>query len=220
MKKILLLTLAAMLSSAAYAQSFQILDADGNDVSGKTIDVYTEEHIDPFTGPYLVANSNLFVKNISAVIYQCKADFSITEMTNGMHQICLDKCVVQESTGDYATGYKPIKAGESVGLLAEWLPASGASEGKCVVTYNTSIYTAKQNGSDYEYTKVKDGPSVTVNYILGEAGVKDLEANKEVASVTYYDMCGCQVANPTFGLYIKRVAYTDGSVESVKLSVK
>ena len=48
-------------------------------------------------------------------------------------------------------------------------------------------------------------------------GINDLTANKQVASTTYFDMAGRQVSNPTDGVFVKSVRYTDGTVVTVKV---
>ena len=50
-------------------------------------------------------------------------------------------------------------------------------------------------------------------------GVGDVEAAK-VASVKYYDLAGREVTNPAAGIFIKRTAFTDGSVSSLKTIIR
>ncbi len=226
MKKLLLLTFAAMIGSAAYADEsvFQIVDANGNNVSGQTIECKAAEVTDPILGTSAVyANAGLAVKNVTVGAQQCKMTYTISDITHGQHQICFTSCVVKETVGTFELDYKAIKGGKQQGFMAEWFPYDvngNVIDGSCTVTYSTEVYTASKQGNEYVYTKSGDGPSVTIKYYQGEAGVGSIDSDKEVASETYYDLCGCQVANPSFGLYIKRVVYSDGSVESTKVSIK
>lgn len=56
---------------------------------------------------------------------------------------------------------------------------------------------------------------------VGDSAVNELSAdNKEVASTLYYDLTGRMVTNPTSGIYVKVVRYTDGSQRSFKVLKK
>ncbi len=49
------------------------------------------------------------------------------------------------------------------------------------------------------------------------AGIRSTVANGQLQSETYYDLQGRRVTNPAAGLYIRRVVYTDGTIETTKL---
>lgn len=51
-------------------------------------------------------------------------------------------------------------------------------------------------------------------------GINDLTANKQVASTSYFNMAGRQVSQPTNGVFVKSVRYTDGTVITVKVVKK
>lgn len=221
MKKTLLLLLAAFSCMFTYAQNtVQIVDGEGNDFSNKTITVVAEAVEDVFGGTELVADAGLRIKNISDNITYCKvASYNIKEITNGSHQLCYVECIQKSRAGNYQyaenTNPSSIKAGAEKLMRAEWFPAEGATEGKCVVEYKTEIYSY----SDGKYTFVEDGPTVTVNYVLGATAIDGVAADEEV-SVTYYDMLGCKVSSPKAGVYIKRAVMADGTVVCRKVCVK
>ncbi len=222
MKKTLLSLFAAFSCMFTYAQNtVQIVDGEGNDVSDKTITVVAETIVDEFTEvATLVADGGLKIKNISDNITYCKvASYNIKEITNGSHQLCYVECIQKSRAGNYQyaenTNPSSIKAGAEKLMRAEWFPAEGATEGKCVVEYKTEIYSY----SDGKYTFVEDGPTVTVNYVLGATAIDGVAAGEEV-SVTYYDMLGCKVSSPKAGVYIKRAVMADGTVVCRKVCVK
>jgi hypothetical protein len=49
------------------------------------------------------------------------------------------------------------------------------------------------------------------------SAVEDVEAAKDIASVKYLDLAGCEVAEPVNGVFLKVVTYTDGSKETIKV---
>ncbi len=204
----------------SYAQStVRILDEEGNDVSNKTITVAAEAVEDVFGGTELVADAGLKIKNVSDNVTYCKvASYNIKEITNGSHQLCYDACIQKSATGNYRyaekTNPSTIKAGAEKLMRAEWFPAEGATEGKCVVEYKTELYAY----NDGKYTFVEEGPTVTVNYVLGATAVDDIAAVEE-ASVTYYDLLGRKVDSPR-GVCIKRTVMADGTVVCRKVCVK
>ncbi len=205
-----------------YAQStVQIVDGKGNDVSNKTIIVAAETIVDDFTGDAtLVADGGLKIKNVSDNITYCKVvSYNIKEISNGSHQLCYVECIQKSVAGNYQyaenTNPSTIKAGAEKLMRAEWFPAEGATEGKCVVEYKTAIYTYNEG----TYTFAENGPTVTVNYVLGDTdAIGDIAANEEL-SVTYFDLLGRKVDSPK-GVCIKRAVMADGAVVCRKVCIK
>ena len=226
MKKFLLLAFLAILGTSAYAADIvQFVDADGNDVSGKTVEAVVESHDDGFGTIENVAYSNLSVKNVSGSVQYVDVATTITEISNGYHQICFGSCTpAQTAPGEYAgMGAQTMKIDAVQGIMSEWFPAEGATTGQCVITYQAKIYDATIENPAIPIPTFKfkeNGPSVTVIYTFTPTGgVNNLEAGKNVASVRYYNICGSEVSNPATGLYIKRIVYTDGSVKTEKLHI-
>ncbi len=200
-----------------YAQStFQILDGDGNDVTNKTITVTAESVVDDFTEEtILVADAGLKVKNTTDATVQCKVSYTIKEITNGRHSLCYAACQEVSAVGNYPyVDPKPIKAAAEKLMRAEWFPAEGATEGKCVVEYKTALYTYNEG----VYTFVENGPTVTVNYVLGATAIDGVVAD-EAVSVTYFDLTGRKVSEPK-GVCIKRAVMADGTVVCRKVCIK
>ena len=62
--------------------------------------------------------------------------------------------------------------------------------------------------------------SEIVTLDLDPGSVAGIGADRKVSSVRYYDVAGCEVANPSAGIFIKRVVYEDGTVASFKKLVR
>ncbi len=222
MKRFLLLTSTALLSLLTYAQRnvIQIVDAEGNDVSNKTINVVSVTEDDGF-GLISIADSKLTIKNTSDKLIQCKVTYAIKEISNGYHSICFSACEnkTEVCESDYNTP-SPIKANKELPLRAEWFPAEGATDGKCLVEYKTAIYTAALDDEGKPvYTFVADGPSVTVNYTHGTSGVNGIPTDNK-GSVTYYDLQGRKLLAPQSGLCIKKTIQPNGTIVNKKVYIK
>lgn len=69
--------------------------------------------------------------------------------------------------------------------------------------------------SVYKYDGVETRSEI-VSLDLESIAVNGINADKQVASVRYYDIAGREMASPADGLFIKRITYTDGSVTTLK----
>ena len=56
----------------------------------------------------------------------------------------------------------------------------------------------------------------------GDAFVTDIdEVNaKEVKEIKYYTLSGVEIEEPTTGIYIQRILFTDGTVKTIKVAGK
>ncbi len=204
---------------------FQIVDANGNDVSNQTLNVaaVNKELIPGFPEfTQLVADSELSIKNVSDGLVFCKVTYTIEEITSGRHSICFAACEEKDKAGKYDyVDPKSIKAGAETPLRAEWFPAEGATEGKCTVVYNFTVYSAASDEAGQPvYTKVAEGPSARVKYTLGDAtAIENMVGGKKAVSVSYYDLQGRKLASPAQGVCVERSVYKDGTVSSKKISV-
>ncbi|MDE6523095.1 MAG: hypothetical protein K2L17_09775 [Muribaculaceae bacterium] len=73
--------------------------------------------------------------------------------------------------------------------------------------------------SVYNYNGVETRSEIMTLDVEEFMGVDDVDAAK-VASVKYYDLTGREVANPAAGIFIKRTAFHDGSVSSLKTIIR
>ncbi|MDE6547564.1 MAG: hypothetical protein K2L22_01070 [Muribaculaceae bacterium] len=69
--------------------------------------------------------------------------------------------------------------------------------------------------SVYKYDGVETRSEI-MTISLEESAVEDINVDKEVAAVKYFDMSGREVSDPSCGLFIERITYADGSVASFK----
>ncbi len=201
---------------------FQIVDAGGNDVSNQTLTINAETvDIIPGILSQVVADSKLSVKNATDALHFCKITYTIEEITNGYHSLCFSECKTNKTPGTFDYGDpKSIKADAEAPLRAEWFPAEEATEGKCIVVYNFSVYSAAYDEAGQPvYTKISDGPSVRVKYVLGDdTAIESMAGNKKAVSVSYYDMQGRKLASPANGVCVERSVYSDGTVSSKKVN--
>ncbi len=52
------------------------------------------------------------------------------------------------------------------------------------------------------------------------SNVGSVGPDKEIMDMKFFDMQGREVVNPSKGIYVKTVKYSDGSVKTSKISVK
>lgn len=74
--------------------------------------------------------------------------------------------------------------------------------------------------SVYKYEGEETRSEIVTLDLEGLLTVADVNADKKVVGVKYYDVAGREVANPAAGVVIKRVVYEDGSVASSKKIVR
>ena len=205
MKKVFTLCFGLMAAMALHAQSafpVQFADKEGNIIADGTTLNITEFEEDEFTG--VLMPSGLYVKNTSDAAVQCAGSFTITTMSNGAFQSCFPlNCMQASKTGAYTTQNGSLEAGVLKGMQTEWLPTAA---GSCSVTYQLISY--KQNPITQAWTKDQEGPTVTLNFTYATSSLK---APVEVQSVSYYDIQGRPVSQPTRGVFIQKITLADGS---------
>ena len=227
MKKIFLATALFMSVASAFAQKLNTVvyvDANGKEVPDGSTITYSELEDDGF-GSLQVA-TGLSVKNVSDGIQQVRSVMEIKEIPNGSAQVCtFTTCKSVTTPGvsyspidkDGVVQAGPIKAGDVKPLMAEWFPVEG-KYGAFVATYRLEIYKYEKGKG---YTKIGDGPSVTVNQVYADpTGIAGVENSADVKSLDFFDLSGRKVSKPQHGLYVKRTTMSDGTVKTVKQVVK
>ncbi len=230
MKKIYLALICLVMSvSSVVAQTNNTVvftDGDGGAVlaDGATI---TRNHVDgePFGGFYI--HSGLFVKNTAATggTYMSVEQIITSLPAGSSAQICINGgCQTANTAGTLESAVKPLVAGASTDLLAEWFVPTNYT--KCSVTYRIKYYVLGEPKEvvpgiyedTYDFTGY--GPSVTVVYDYADpASINGVSADKEVASESYYSILGRKM-DVAKGLCIKKIVYADGTHKCVKVVVK
>ena len=205
MKKIFTLCIGLMATMALHAQSdfpIQFADKDGNIIAdGSTLNI-TDYEEDEFIGTLM--SSGLYVKNTTDGEVQCAGSFVINTMSNGSFQSCFpENCMQAPGIGNYTTQSGALEAGALKGMQTEWLPKA---PGSCSVKYQ--LVTYKLNSITKQWSQDKFGPTVTLNFTYSTTGLK---TPAEVQSVTYYDIQGRPVSQPTRGIFIQKTTLADGS---------
>ena len=87
--------------------------------------------------------------------------------------------------------------------------------------YNIGIQSIYYpDGKDVNPDNVLKSTIIYVGSPEDPSSVGGIEEAKEIKEVRFFDMQGRQVANPSNGVYVKKTAFTDGSVEASKITVR
>ena len=213
MKKIFTLCFGLMAALTLHAQSdfpLQFADKDGNIIAdGTTLNLTEYEEI---SFGDIQMPSGLYVKNISTETVQGGGTYNIQTLSSGAFQTCFpENCAQKKTTGTFETESGAFAAGSLTNMQTEWLPEA---EGTCVVVYQLQTY--KQNAITQKWTVDKTGPSVTLNFTYSTTGVSAIKNDKVVSSVTYYDILGRQVSQPSRGIFVRKTVYADGTSATQK----
>lgn len=213
-------TLSVNAQTTDIDHTFEFVDANGDIVANGSIINRTEVEENAFGDKQI--SSGLYAKNTTDELKGVAVQLTIASLPSGSFQHCFPgSCQVTPSpkTGySYIQGPLTSTAGATESLQSEWLIDEG-NYGTCTVTYQFLIYEI--DPITWEYTFVAYGPSVTSNYTYTDpAGINANVADKKLNSVTYYDLSGREVSNPAGGVYVKKMAYADGTVNTSKVLLK
>jgi len=199
-KKLFTLCVGLFAALVLQAQSdfpLQFVDKDGNVIAdGSTLYITEVEDM----GFMVLMSSGLYVKNTSSDVVQCAGSFAVVSMSNGSFQSCFPlNCMQASTTGIYTTQNGAMAAGETKAMATEWLPTG---EGTCVVTYE--LLTYKKNAATQKWIIDQHGPSVTLDFAYGTAGVGAMQNDngRMADDHVVFDMQGRRVTTPTKGVYI------------------
>lgn len=217
MKQYLTLFVGLIAALAVKAQSdfpLQFADKEGQVIADGSVLSFTDCEYDSFGEPQIP--TNLWVKNISDTPVQGGGQYTVQSISNGAFQTCFPiNCVRQTAPGDYTTGNDTFAPGQLRSMMTEWFPAS---EGVCTVTYQLCTYRLNPNSN--RWLPDGNGPTITLNFNYGTAFIKDCQVQKDVVSLSYYDLRGQQTEKPVQGLYIKKTTYTNGANKTEKLFIR
>ncbi len=236
MKKFYSIAFALLLGATSlFAQKntdvrFVTIDEDVNKTGevedGAVINVSTITD-DGFQEAYI--GTGLGVENTTDNGKRVQIDYEILKLDNGCVQCCFSTCKTYDALGTYytpmlsASGNRinlPVVKKHAVNDLAgEWF---FKGDGTATVKFTIKIGTLNATKTDAESKDVYDvveGPSVTVNFIKGAAGINSAVAATS-AQTTYFDLTGRKVASPSHGVYVQKQVLSDGSVKTAKVLLK
>lgn len=215
----LFLTLAACLGMQAQTDFLvQFADKNGNVIANGTTLNLTEYETDSFGDIQLP--TGLCAKNTTSAPILVKGKYTVETLDNGIFQTCFpENCNTHNAIGNYETQGGQLGASELKNMQTEWKPTT---EGSCKVTYQLYYWGT----NDFGGQSFVEGPKVTINFTYSNS--TDIDAAKTsigIRSITYYDLTGSPVVGaggvpPAQGVYIRKVAYTDGTTAVSKYQRK
>lgn len=216
MKKLFTLCLGLIAALATQAQNefpLQFADKDGNIIADGSVVVLTDAIVDEAFGDVQIP-AHLYVKNISDAAVEGGGFYEVTRLDNGDFQTCFPvTCTRRMEIGEWETGNGTIEAGALKDMQTEWFPTE---DGICTVVYQ--LVTYKQNAITKAWAIEKAGPTITINFAYGAAGINAIA--KTTDTVKYFNMQGQPVSNPTRGMFVKKTYLSNGTVQSQKILIR
>ena len=194
------------------AQDFPLrfVDSNGNEVADGSVLDLTE--VEDLGFGDVQISSGLFVENLTSEDVACGSEYSITALPNGAFQTCFPtNCVMREMTGSWTSETGTLAAHEKKSIQTEWLPYD---PGTAVAEFQLLKY--KLNPVTQKYAIDARGPKVTLRFIYNPTRIPGTVSDSHVVSTTYHNLDGRSVSSPTRGLHIMRIAYSDGTVKTMK----
>lgn len=235
MKKFYSITFALLLGATSlFAQKntdvrFVTIDEDINKTGevedGAVISVSTITD-DGFQDPFI--STGLGVENTTDNSKRVQVDYEILKLDNGGVQCCFSTCSLNKVLGTFYTpelsksgnriNLPVVKSHEVQDLAGEWF---FGGDGTATVKFTIKVGTKNTSKTDAEGVvyDVVEGPSVTVNFFKGAAGINSTVAATSVQT-TYFDLTGRKVASPSQGVYVQKQVLSDGTVKTAKVLLK
>ncbi len=237
MKKFFTLSFMLLLGAASlFAQKntdvkFVTIDEEGNktgEVEDGAVITATTISDDGFNDANIP--TGLGMENTTDNGKRVQVDYEILRLDNGGVQCCFSTCNKNYALGTYYTpllsakgnriNLPVIKKHDVNDLSGEWFYTG---DGVATVKFTIKIGTKNTSMSDAEgdVYDVVEGPSVTVNFVKGAAGISSSVASAAAsAKTTYFDLTGRRVSAPAQGVYVQRQVLSDGTVKTRKVMVK
>lgn len=100
----------------------------------------------------------------------------------------------------------------------EWIFTLGGCD-RAVCFFMEGISTIGVQ-SVYNYDGKETRSEIVTLDLEGTSRVNDVNAAKKIADVKFYDLTGREVKNPSAGIFVKRVTYSDGTVDTAKKAIR
>lgn len=238
MKKFYILSLMLLLGAASMmAQKntdvkFVTIDEEGNKTGEVADGAVINASAIGSDGFDSFVTAGLALENTTESAKRVQISYNLTaiEEGNGYVQCCyLTACTNGKTVGMY---YVPmlsasnnhvnlpvLRKNDIQDISAEWLYLK---DGKVTATFTVWVGTKNESKEDGEgdVYDVVEGPSVTVNFLKGEAAGINAATTSESVNTTYFDLSGRKVSAPSHGVYVKKTQCADGSVKTSKVTVK
>lgn len=135
------------------------------------------------------------------------------EYVDALGDISIKKGIIDITVLNSPIGSKQItilKAGGNYDILDNMAFVQVLVNGKNI-TGNTAQTEVPEGGEIYYFD-----PETGILGHLGVSGINDVNASKEVKNIEYFNMVGQKVTKYHLGYTLKRITYTDNSVETIK----
>ncbi|OQA11592.1 MAG: hypothetical protein BWY67_00835 [Bacteroidetes bacterium ADurb.Bin397] len=135
------------------------------------------------------------------------------EFVDALGDISIKKGIIDITVLNSPIGSKQItilKAGGNYDILDNMAFIQVLVNGKNI-TGNTPQTEVPEGGEIYYFD-----PETGILGHLGVSGINDVNASKEVKNIEYFNMVGQKVTKYHLGYTLKRITYTDNSVETIK----
>lgn len=100
----------------------------------------------------------------------------------------------------------------------EWIFTQGGCN-RAVCFFMEGISTIGVQ-SVYNYDGTETRSEIVTLDLEGTSRVSDVNATKKIADVKFYDLTGREVKNPSAGIFVKRVTYSDGTIDTAKKAIR
>lgn len=210
--KSLLLIVAAMFTTASYAQvdkTFSFVDKDGKEIPSGT--VWTANHVEEDDFGTTQVPSEVYVKNNTNERQGIGTFVNVKKIESGNFQICFPmNCMSGITGGMVRTEGGAMNAGETKTLASEWFPEA---DGVCDVLVKLEYYNINKNKWGMEsFERVDDEdldnpmPFITIHFVKGATAINGIKDGQNVEVTGIYDATGKQIQTTQKGLNIVKLS--------------
>lgn len=235
MKKIFTLFAAVIMMSAASAETLTVCDGTARNTMFPVYGLYTDTEGTTsqmiYPADMLEAMQGTQITGIKFYIdgnttYGCTVGLSLMETDETAFDGALIEGAAQVASLKITNGDSDMSFEFDEPFLYDGGNLLVSTEVTTKGSYGTTYYNGMEQSGDVSFVhyigwfEVNDAysflPKVTFTYDATSVGVNEINADKAVADVSYYDMAGRKVSNPT-GIVVEVTTYADGTTCSAKV---